>query len=63
VLEAGLVSEAYQALRASVNDTNEQETDRKPVLSVLNVEIPEGYDPQFLYKGDAKAADSRLDAQ
>lgn len=58
MLEAGLVGEAYQALRASVDDADEQETNRKPLLSILNIEIPERYYPQFLYKGDAKATDS-----
>lgn len=58
MLEAGLVSEAYQTFRAGVNDTNEQETDRKPLFGILNVEISEGYYPQFLHEGDAGATDS-----
>ena len=53
----------HQTFRPSVNDTDKEETDRKPLLSILDVEISKGYYSQFLDEGHTDAANSRLDAQ
>lgn len=56
VLELGWISRTHETFRASVNDTDQQETDREPLFGVLQVKIPKRDYPNFLDNSNASTA-------